>query len=391
MAELEKDLYEDWPTKPLTWLRYIDDILVIWPGSPQSLEEFVAYLNSKHPTIKFTHETSEWSVDFLDLTIYKGKRFSTTGKFDIKPFFKKTNKFQYLQYSSSHPRTVFRSILKGELTRLLRACSDQEVYGQIKSKMSRIFKDRGYPKRLIYHTIQEVPFSNRAQVLHPTKPPSPFDTYLVLDYTPDLDVSNIRRIIRPQLIEDKVPNPCLSLKKTRSLGQILVRARLKDTNRPIISMDKITIPWTPILEGRSAKCGTPGCKCCGVMSHSNLVFSSYNYKSFPTAKHSNCSSSSVIYLIECKKCNRGNQYVGQTHRFLSQRIAGHRAASKRKTNLPIYKHFLSPGHTFEKDIKVSVLEKTSPSQLLAREAFWIRSLDTKYPRGLNSRFDCVHN
>jgi len=74
----------------------------------------VRYLNSAHDTIKFTCESSEQSVDFLDLTIYKGSRFLNTGKLDIKPFFKHTNKFQYLHFNSAHPRNVFGSLIKGD-------------------------------------------------------------------------------------------------------------------------------------------------------------------------------------------------------------------------------------------------------------------------------------
>jgi hypothetical protein len=35
------------------WLRYIDDILLIWIGTDNELEQFMNYLNTFHPTIKF--------------------------------------------------------------------------------------------------------------------------------------------------------------------------------------------------------------------------------------------------------------------------------------------------------------------------------------------------
>ena len=91
MASLEEKLLRDHPTTPILWKRYIDDVLCIWPDSPESLKDFVKYLNGKHPTIKFTFECSESSVDFLDITIYKGERFDNTRTLDVKPFFKKTN------------------------------------------------------------------------------------------------------------------------------------------------------------------------------------------------------------------------------------------------------------------------------------------------------------
>ncbi len=56
-------LLAGYPTSPILWKRYIDDILI---GNQQSLSEFVSYLNSAHSTIKFI---SESSIDFLDLTL----------------------------------------------------------------------------------------------------------------------------------------------------------------------------------------------------------------------------------------------------------------------------------------------------------------------------------
>ena len=120
MAELEEELLANYPITPLLWKRYIDDILCIWPGPPSELNQFMQYLNQSHPTIKFTHESSTNSVDFLDLTIYKGTRHATSLILDLKPYLKKNNKFQYLEYNSSHPRGTFASLVKGELTRLLR-------------------------------------------------------------------------------------------------------------------------------------------------------------------------------------------------------------------------------------------------------------------------------
>ena len=107
MAELEEKLLENYPTKPILWKRYIDDVLCIWPGKQEDLDTFIKYLNRSHPTIKFTYESSTTSVDFLDITIYKGDRYISQNKLDIKPYFKKNNKFQYLEYNSAHPRTTF--------------------------------------------------------------------------------------------------------------------------------------------------------------------------------------------------------------------------------------------------------------------------------------------
>ena len=48
------------PYKPHTWLRYIDDIFVIWTEGLDKLRIFIDYLNSIHPTIKFSSSHSQF-------------------------------------------------------------------------------------------------------------------------------------------------------------------------------------------------------------------------------------------------------------------------------------------------------------------------------------------
>ena len=390
MAELEERLLRNSPTVPILWKRYIDDILCIWPGSQQSLDHFTQFLNGAHPTIKFTCESSPHSVDFLDVTIYKGDRYRSTGTLDIRPFFKPTNKFQYLEFSSAHPRNMFRGLIKGELTRLLRACSDEAEYNKIKTKTLKLFRDRGYPSKLIKRVQDLVPYSNRQQVLADrADTPCPFETFLVVDYTPDLNVRELNKIIKPTTEEQQwIPRPCLSLRKTKDLGRTLVRAKLKGARDPPQSTQPINIKITPYFNGCSVPCRHPYCKCCRTMSRKIRITSSSNHKSYPTPRHTNCTTNCVIYLLECTKCNRRNQYVGQTSKTLQERMGGHRQALTTKPNLPLYKHFAGkPNHNFERDARVTILEKTTEDLLLTREAHWMTTLETVYPKGLNSRFE----
>lgn len=248
--------------------------------------------------------------------------------------------------------------------------------------MLEIFRDRGYPLRIILNAMDAVPFSTRSTLLREdTTTPEKFDTFFVLEYTPDL--------VRPHTLETRVPKPCVGFRKTRNLARTLVRARLRNVVDPPKSTTEITLYRSPNLEGRSARCGTHGCKCCRVMSRKISIFSSHNHKCFHTAVFSNCKSCNVIYLLECSKCDKRNQYVGQTSRPLSQRVSGHRAKAKLSAyhNLPLYKHFSTADHNLERDARFSILEKTAPNRLLIRESYWISTLQTVYPKGLDSRFE----
>ena len=72
-------------TKPLALTRYIDDIFLIWTGTEPQLTTFLNDLNSFHPSLRFTHEASTTSTNFLDLTIFKGTNFAFTNVLDTKP------------------------------------------------------------------------------------------------------------------------------------------------------------------------------------------------------------------------------------------------------------------------------------------------------------------
>ena len=96
---------------PLVWKRYIDDIICIWTGTRSELDGFLDRLNKAHRTLRFTWNISDKHIEFLDLNIFKGGRFNSTHHLDISTHFKSTNTFQYLHFSSSYPRSVFKGLL----------------------------------------------------------------------------------------------------------------------------------------------------------------------------------------------------------------------------------------------------------------------------------------
>ena len=64
MDRFETKALEDWDKKTLIWLRFIDDIFMIWTHGEEELQKFFKYLNSIHEKIKFTHENSQECINF---------------------------------------------------------------------------------------------------------------------------------------------------------------------------------------------------------------------------------------------------------------------------------------------------------------------------------------
>ena len=53
------------------FLRFIDDLFIIWTGSKQELLEFMSDLNKKHPLIKLEFKYSQTTIELLDVLFDK--------------------------------------------------------------------------------------------------------------------------------------------------------------------------------------------------------------------------------------------------------------------------------------------------------------------------------
>jgi len=125
--EIEKEILRS-KTHIHTLYRYMDDTLVIWTGSFQQLEAFIQHINTLHMSLKLTYEASADSIQFLDLVVYKGKRFQETGILDIKCHTKKTKTGQFLHRSSCHPGAVFEGFLREEIIRYAKTNNNYDTF-----------------------------------------------------------------------------------------------------------------------------------------------------------------------------------------------------------------------------------------------------------------------
>ena len=64
MGKLENDFLNARVLKPTLWLRFLDDIFMIWDHSLNELHSFIDTINNFHPCIKFTHTISQGSVTY---------------------------------------------------------------------------------------------------------------------------------------------------------------------------------------------------------------------------------------------------------------------------------------------------------------------------------------
>ena len=103
MSELEEAILDNSPTDPILWKRYIDDILCIWPGAQERIQKIHRFTKQIPPIYQIYIRSSPTEKQFLDITIFKGDRYRSSNKLDVKPCFKKRNKFQAaLTKTSTH-------------------------------------------------------------------------------------------------------------------------------------------------------------------------------------------------------------------------------------------------------------------------------------------------
>ena len=73
MGKFEQQAIDNSLLKPFIQWRFIDDIFMIWTHGEEHPKSFIGFLNSIHPSIKFTHEYSNslhQILPFLDVQVH---------------------------------------------------------------------------------------------------------------------------------------------------------------------------------------------------------------------------------------------------------------------------------------------------------------------------------
>ena len=109
--------------KYLLYLRYIDDIFIVWTHSREDLETFIEFLNTRTEHFKFTSEISNTEIAFLDTKVsIQNNRIAT----DL--YCTPTDSPNYLVYNSSHPQRCKDSIPYSQFLRICRICTEINDY-----------------------------------------------------------------------------------------------------------------------------------------------------------------------------------------------------------------------------------------------------------------------
>ena len=148
MAEVEEHYIMTQEYKPSLFLRYLDDIFLIWEHGDKLLNAFISGLNRIHTRLKFTATISTTNVAFLDLDVYiEGEKLKT----DL--YVKPTDVHNILPFFSQHSPTTKWGIIKAQSIRYLRIISDPNLLILRLYNLYLLFCAKGYPQRKTLSTI----------------------------------------------------------------------------------------------------------------------------------------------------------------------------------------------------------------------------------------------
>lgn len=111
-----------WPELAL-WDRFIDDILLLWNGSFESLQLFMESLKINDWGIVLNYEASLNEINFLDLKIsLKEVCFITS------TYFKSTDRNSFIPLDSCHHHSLLKSVPCSQFIHLRYNCTKVEEF-----------------------------------------------------------------------------------------------------------------------------------------------------------------------------------------------------------------------------------------------------------------------
>jgi hypothetical protein len=108
MDHFEKLVLDSAQHKPSLWLRYVENMFLVWPHGSERLQNFLSQINSLRPSIPFTMEIDSYSArPFLDVLFIRKHTTLAT-----KAYRKPSHIGQYLNFNSNHPPHVKRGLIR---------------------------------------------------------------------------------------------------------------------------------------------------------------------------------------------------------------------------------------------------------------------------------------
>lgn len=365
MAHWEETALATALLKPFSYFRFLDDIWGVWTYSKEDFIKFTEHLNQHERSIKIKFELDSERVNFLDVVTYKGPKFQQSNQLDYKVYFKETDTHCLLHRSSFHPRHTFKGILKSQLLRFHRICSQKEEFLKAVKILFKALKHRGYTRPFLRNVLRE------------------FKDYIE---KPALPAQNTEEKIIPLVTFYSSQSTQLNWATKQNFTEFLKETSHLQNHKPIAAYKRNKNLLDILVQSKIQSLNTnmnPKAGSCKYYVHLRWVKNRTSKQIFQVDSNTSVETANCVYMIFCNKCKR--QYVGQTKNELRKRIYQHthNIINKIEKRRFIVRHFMSHGLP---SLRATVLQANSLWDLkdrLKAERSWIKKLGTLYPRGLN--------
>ena len=308
MAELEEDFLQQTDRKPKVWLRFIDDIFMVWNHGEEHLKKMLEELNNFHPQIKFTEEHNEYGLSFLDtFTFIENRQLMT------RVYHKPTDNKQYLHYSSCHPLQQKNAIPYGLLVRARRICTKEDHFTSEAKSIINKLRERKYPEKILEQAVQKILSISREELLEKKIKEEDTRIRYVITYNPsnpkmkEISLKHLHllaRMKRNPINHEKVQ---IVYRKASNLKSILVSGTVNPEKNP-------THRCLPYKDTRGKSC----ISCDRIIKSDTITKNNNTYK---IRGYYNCQSENCVYCLICNCCQK--RYIGETSQSVNGRLRGH--------------------------------------------------------------------
>lgn len=161
MHHVTRHHVENPPPGVVTFLRYIDDLIVVFDHNDRGrCDDFFRSITTE--ATKYTVDPQSRSVSFLDVRVNINE---LTNCIETEPYYKPTSTFSYLHAKSNHPWHCIKSIPLSQYIRLRRICSSTATFIENAKLITSAFTRRGYPYSILKKHFEAVMSFHRSEVL----------------------------------------------------------------------------------------------------------------------------------------------------------------------------------------------------------------------------------
>lgn len=316
------------------WVRFRDDIFIIWVGTIEELHNFHSWINTLHPNINFELNYSTETIEYLNCKIYE-----CDNKLMTTLYSKPSDTHSYLVPTSCHPTHIVKNIPHGVAITCKRICTDPLEFERHTNIYNEHFVNRGYNSTFVTEEFNRVRNIDRLDLLGSKEASNNMHTNEDISDANNLDKKQVTSIRNFPLVSDynsKLPNISKVLNKYKhvldldpSIKRFMDKGKFFGSFRRCKTLGDILINsrYPKIKHNTESK----GCISCGKCTLcKNYLVTTTKIESLHTTEGKSynidntisCSDDYVIYFILYKTCKKG--YVGRTENSLSVRWATHK-------------------------------------------------------------------